>query len=142
MSEEEQQEYIPSGRDQHAWRARFYTRLQRYKTLLLSKWWVPLVCLVLGIASMMVLHQFQKPVFTSVGRMIVSIKLSLPEGSVYTEELSNFLGTQSALMQSDAVLQRAYMRTAPPAAQSSTNEPVIPKIRVSVLPKTTIFVLS
>ena len=35
--------------------------------------------------------------------MIVSIKLAIPEGSVYTEELSNFLGTQAALMQSGVV---------------------------------------
>jgi len=140
MSEEEQQEYTSSGRDQHVWRARFFTRFQRYKTLLIGKWWVPVVCLVLGVAAMLAIHKFQKPVFTSVGRMIVSIKLSLPEGSVYTEELSNFLGTQSALMQSDAVLQRAYTR----AGGQSTNElgePVVPDIKVKVLPKTTIFVL-
>ena len=40
--EEEQQEYIPSGRDQHMWRSRFFTRLQRYKTLIFSKWWAAL----------------------------------------------------------------------------------------------------
>ena len=39
--------------------------------------------------------------------MIVSIKLNIAEGSVYTEELSNFLGTQAALMQSGVVIDRA-----------------------------------
>ncbi len=140
MSEEEQQEYTSSGRDQHVWRARFFTRFQRYKTLLLSKWWVPVVCLVLGVVGMLVVHKFQKPVFASVGRMIVSIKLSLPEGSVYTEELSNFLGTQSALMQSDVVLQRAYKRSGG-GATNAFGEPVFPDIKVKVQPKTSIFVL-
>ena len=42
--------------------------------------------------------------------MIVSIKLNIAEGSVYTEELSNFLGTQAALMQSGVVINRAHAR--------------------------------
>ena len=61
----------------------------------------------------------QPPTFASVGRMIVSIKLNIAEGSVYTEELSNFLGTQAALMQSGVVINRrarAGRRPEPEAA--------------------------
>jgi capsular exopolysaccharide synthesis family protein len=70
--------------------------------------------------------------------MIVSIKLNITEGSVYTEELSNFLGTQAALMQSGVVVNRAHGRV---TAQKPdlTLQPV--GLKVTVLPKTTIFVL-
>jgi capsular exopolysaccharide synthesis family protein len=70
--------------------------------------------------------------------MIVSIKLNIQQGSLYTEELSNFLGTQSALMQGAEVVQRARDRV------TSQNPGLTPKpvtLDVSVIPKTTIFVL-
>ena len=70
--------------------------------------------------------------------MIVSIKLNIAEGSVYTEELSNFLGTQAALMQSAMVINRAHARVMAQKAEVGMH-PVA--LRVSVSPKTTIFVL-
>jgi capsular exopolysaccharide synthesis family protein len=70
--------------------------------------------------------------------MIVSIKLNLAEGSVYTEELSNFLGTQAALMQSGVVVNRAHARI---TAQKSELRMQPVGLKVTVLPKTTIFVL-
>jgi capsular exopolysaccharide synthesis family protein len=82
------------------------------------------------------------PVFISVGRMIVSAKLNIAEGSVYSEELGNFLGTQAALMQGDAVINRAHARV---TAQRPELRPELRmqgvKLKVTVLPKTTIFVL-
>ena len=53
--------------------------------------------------------------------MIVSIKLAIPEGSVYTEELSNFLGTQAELMQSSEVMRRAHQRV-----MAEQTEPGVP----------------
>jgi capsular exopolysaccharide synthesis family protein len=70
--------------------------------------------------------------------MIVSIKLNIAEGSVYTEELSNFLGTQAALMQSGVVLNRAHARVALQKPEVRW-QPV--GLKVTVSPKTTIFVL-
>ncbi len=70
--------------------------------------------------------------------MIVSIKLNIAEGSVYTEELSNFLGTQAALMQSGVVIQRAHARVTAQKPELRM-QPVV--LKVTVLPKTTIFVL-
>ncbi len=70
--------------------------------------------------------------------MIVSIKLNIAEGSVYTEELSNFLGTQAALMQSGVVIQRAHARVTAQKPEFRM-QPVV--LKVTVLPKTTIFVL-
>jgi succinoglycan biosynthesis transport protein ExoP len=78
------------------------------------------------------------PLLASVGRMIVSIKLNIAEGSVYTEELSNFLGTQAALMQSGAVINRAHGRV---TAQKPDLRMQPVELKVTVLPRTTIFVL-
>jgi polysaccharide biosynthesis transport protein len=119
-------------------KAHFLARLDRYKNLLRRKWWILVLGVTLGLSVQAVLSRFQPVSFVSVGRMIVSIKLAIPEGSVYTEELSNFLGTQAALMQSGVVLNRAHARVLAQKADSSM-KPV--GLKVSVLPKTTIFVL-
>ena len=123
--------------DRSVSKARFLAKFQRYGNLLRKRWWVLALGIALGVAVQLVLSRFEPVSFTSVGRMIVSIKLAIPEGSVYTEELSNFLGTQAALMQSGVVINQAHARL---ASQRSDFAPVV-GLKVSVLPKTTIFVL-
>jgi len=124
--------------DRYAWRAHVMSRLNRLKNLLTTKWWIPLTGVGLGLAISGQMWRNEKPRYTSTGRMIVSIKLSIPEGSVYTEELNNFLGTQAALMQSGVVLNRAYAAV----ASLLPNLPLQPvPLKVTVLPKTTIFLL-
>src|SRR6185436_15196309 len=119
-------------------KARFLAKFQRYFNLLRKKWWILLLGIGLGVGVQVVLSRFAPVSFTSVGRMIVSIKLAIPEGSVYTEELSNFLGTQAALMQSGVVINRAHSRV---VAQKPDQVMQSVALKVSVLPKTTIFVL-
>lgn len=116
----------------------FAARVARYRDLLARKWWVLLAGLALGLALAFGLPLLSAPAFVSSGRMIVSIKLALPEGSVYNEELSNFLGTQASLMQSGVVLNRAQGRVLALRA-GITNLAV--NLRISVSPKTSIFVL-
>src|SRR6266566_2863492 len=113
-------------------KAVFLARLDRYKNLLRRKWWILAIGITLGLGVEGALSSFEAPLFVSVGRMIVSIKLAIPDGSVYSEELSNFLGTQQALMQSGVVVNRAHIRV---TAQKPdmTAQPV--GLRVSVLPK-------
>jgi len=36
--------------DRPAWSAKFFTRLQRYRNLLVERWWVLLVCTGLALA--------------------------------------------------------------------------------------------
>src|SRR5438874_13829779 len=131
-------EIIQHPPDRSVVKARFLAKFGRYANLLRRKWWVLVLGVGLGIVAQLVLWRLSPASFTSQGRMIVSIKLAIPEGSVYTEELSNFLGTQAALMQSQVVVNRAHERV---IAQKPdlTAQPV--GLRVSVLPKTTIFML-
>src|SRR5690242_11042592 len=91
-------------------KAHFVNRLHRYRDLLVRKWWVLALGAVVGLAVEAGIWFLEAPSFVSLGRMIVSIKLAIPEGSVYNEELSNFLGTQAALMQSGVVVNRARQR--------------------------------
>ncbi len=118
--------------------AHFHARLGRCKALVAAKWWIPLLCVAFGAAVAGGWLKLAPPTFSSVGRMIVNIKLSIPEGSVYTEELSNFLGTQAALMQSGVVVNRAVLRLSS-LKPGQPSEPV--RLKVSVSPRTSIFVL-
>lgn len=125
-------------RTRHAGGRKFYSLLYRYRNLLVGRWWVLLVCLVVAVSVQALIVRRAPPVFASVGQMIVNVKLNISQNSLYTEELGNFLGTQQALMQSDQVLSRARNRADsqfPDAASRSVS------LQVSVLPKTTIFVL-
>ena len=122
----------------HHFASRFSARVSRFRSLLRRRWWVPLVAIGLGVAVQAIMLKFSAPVYSSIGRMIVNIKLMIPEGSVYNEELGNFLGTQASLMQSGTVVNRAHARV---TAQKPdlVAQPI--DLRVAVTPKTSIFVL-
>lgn len=124
--------------DRPTWSANFHTRLTRYRNLLTRRWWIPVVIVVIAVVVETLIIRYMPPKYISLGRMIVSIKLSLPEGSVYNEELSNFLGTQAALMQSGSVINRAQVRL---AAQKPNLAAAPVKLSVTVQPRTSIFVL-
>ena len=127
-----------TGTDRPTSAANFHTRLARYRNLLARRWWVLLLLIILAMGVQTALIYLLPPKYVSVGRMIVSMKLMIPEGGLFTEELSNFLGTQAALMQSGVVQNRAINRV---TAQKASLVPSPVKLAVSVLPKTTIFVL-
>jgi capsular exopolysaccharide synthesis family protein len=124
--------------DRSAWTARFFSRLHRYRNLFRRRWWVPVVCTGLALAAMAAYIRYAPMQYVSSGSMIVSIRLNIQQGSLYSEDLGNFLGTQAALMQGSEVQQRAHDRV---ASQNPglLSQPVL--LNVSVLPRTTIFVL-
>lgn len=132
------EDLAPAAPDRHAGGRKFYSRLQRYRNLLQRRWWVLAVCLMLALGIEALIIRLAPPVFASVGQMIVNVKLNIQQSSLYTEELGNFLGTQQALMHSDQVLNRARERV---ASQNPGVRPQPVELQVSVLPKTTIFIL-
>jgi uncharacterized protein involved in exopolysaccharide biosynthesis len=104
--------------------------------LLRRRGWILIVTTLLALAVQYALVRTAKPMYVSSGRMIVAIKLAIPEGAVYTEELSSFYGTQTELMRSDKV------RWTPPAAWPPcipSSPPCEVKLRVTVSPRTSIF---
>jgi polysaccharide biosynthesis transport protein len=124
--------------ERSASKAHLHARLTRYRNLLREKWWVLVLGALVGAAIQGAMVWYSPPMFVSVGRMIVSIKLAIQPASLYTEELSNFLGTQAALMQSGMVIDRAQGRVLAQKPEVGRH-PVA--LKVAVLPKTTIFVL-
>jgi succinoglycan biosynthesis transport protein ExoP len=124
--------------DRSAWTARFFARLQRYRNLLVKRWWVLIICAGLAAGGEAVYLWLSPPKYVSVGQMIVGIKLNIEQGALYTEELGNFLGTQAELMKGTQVQNRARDRV---AGQSPGLIPQPVSISVSVLPRTTIFLL-
>lgn len=132
MNEEAEQCYGPLAR-----RSQFAGKLRHTWDLLVRRWWVLALGLICGVAVEIGIARFQGPAYVSTGQMIVNVKLAIPQGSVFTEELSNFLGTQAALMQSEVVVNRAYSR----ACALLTNLPpaMRPVVKVSITPRTTIF---
>lgn len=131
---------IPSHpRQRIALVTRFFDKLHRYKTLVLAKSWILLVAVGLAVGVQYFLTLHAPPVFSSEGRMIVSIKLSIPDAQAYTEELDNFYGTQIALMKSDSVKEQVLNRL---EAMHATNDALIPSpvnISATISPKTSIF---
>ncbi|MES2570035.1 MAG: polysaccharide biosynthesis tyrosine autokinase [Verrucomicrobiota bacterium] len=88
----------------------FLNKVYRYRRLLKSRWWILLLTIALGLGTGAWWVSIQPERFSSVGRMMVSGKLNMPEGAVYSEELNNFYGTQIQLMQSGEVRRRAQDR--------------------------------
>src|SRR6266487_4447393 len=116
--------------------ARFLNYLHRYKNLLRRRWWVLPITLAIGLGIQGYRILKAPPTYVSVGRMIVSIKLQIQTGSVYTEEISRFLDTQVALMKSGTVMNRATDRV----RALKPNLPAGPvALAISLSPKTTIF---
>ena len=116
--------------------ARFFNHLHRYAGLLRRRWWILPLTLALALGIQALRLHYAPPAFMSVGRMIVSIKIQMATGTTYSEELSNFLGTQVALMKSGTVLNKAFERV---RALKPNLTPAPVDLQIVVSPKTSIF---
>lgn len=116
--------------------ARFFAQWHRYKKLLRTCWWVPLLAMVLMMGVQWLLLQRAGRLYVSTGQMIVNVKLSIPSQNTYSEEFENFFGTQVTLMQSDSVFNRVSQRLLSAYPESLTERV---DIQVGLAPKTSIF---
>ena len=85
-------------------------RVQRLLAFLLKYWWVPVVTLALGLGAGIGLVLWEPPTFVSKARMWETVKLRLPEGGLFAEDVQNFLGTQTELLQSVTLRDLALAR--------------------------------
>jgi succinoglycan biosynthesis transport protein ExoP len=122
-----------------AWSTSFITRLHRYKSLLIRRWWIPVLTICLGLFVEAFLAYQTPPSFLSIGKMMVAGSLKIAQGAVYSEENQNFYGTQIQLMQSTEVKRgaEALVRSTHPEMP-----PVPVEISVVQKPRTSIFELS
>ena len=85
------------------WSTAFITRMYRYKSLLLRRWWIVLLTICCGLLIEAWLIFQTPPSFQSTGKMMLAGKLNMNQGPVYSEDNVNFYGTQIQLMQSAEV---------------------------------------
>src|SRR5437016_12086596 len=90
-----------------SWSNAFITRLHRYKSLLLRRWWIPVLTVCLGLFVEAFLIYQTPPSFLSDSKMMLAGKLNIAQGAVYSEDSVNFYGTQIQLMQSAEVKRSA-----------------------------------
>src|SRR3954453_6707122 len=91
-----------------SWSTSFITRLHRYKSLLVRRWWIPVLTICLGLFVEAFLIYQTPPMFQSVSKMMMAGKLNIAQqGAIYNEDQFNFYGTQIQLMQSSEVRQGA-----------------------------------
>ncbi len=122
-----------------SWSAALITRLHRYKSLLLRRWWIPVLTICLGLFVEAFLIYQRPPEYMSASKMIVAGSMKIPQGAIYSEEMANFYGTQVQLMQSNEVKHsaEALVRSSHPELQ-----PVPVEILVLQRPRTAIFELT
>lgn len=120
------------------WSTAFITRLHRYKALLLRRWWIPVLTICLGLFVEAFLIYQTPPSFLSTSKMMLSGKLNIAQGAVYSEDEQNFYGTQIQLMDSADVRQGAesYVRSTHPELA-----PIHVTLNVIQRPRTSIFEL-
>lgn len=107
-------------------------------------WWLPVITVGLGLSAGGAFVFLKAPTYVSKARMWETLKLHLPEGAVFSEDVQTFVGTQSELLQSPALREMALSRL-------STNRLAIPhdkegkplevSIRVNAVPKSSVYLL-
>lgn len=127
----------PGQNQAHSWWLNFKIVLFRYGLVLKRLWWVPLLTVAIGLAAAGWFIANTPPSYLSSGRMMVSGKININEGSMYSEELLNFFGTQIELMQSGEVRNRALARV---QALNPGIKPVKVQLSVGQQPKASLFV--
>lgn len=118
--------------------ARFQNHLHRFKNQLRRRWWVVPLMIFAALGIQAYRLWTAPPTFVSKGRMIVNFKIQTQSGTggTFTEEWSQFLGTQGTLMKSPTVLRRAEERV---RSLKPDLKPTKVEVQITVLPKTTIF---
>jgi polysaccharide biosynthesis transport protein len=125
-----------AGAQQHERAEILQLTFQRYKYMLQNWWWIPLLTTAIGLGLQSWVVLSAPPQYQASGRLMVSGKISVPDGAMYTEEAANFFGTQLELLQSGEVARRADARV---MALNPNFEKVPVRLFASIIPKTSIF---
>src|ERR1019366_1996509 len=69
--------------------------IRRLLPVPLKCWWIPVLTLALGLGAGIAYVLYKPPTFVSKASMWETVKLRLPEGTLFSEDVQNFLGTQT-----------------------------------------------
>jgi polysaccharide biosynthesis transport protein len=95
-------------------------RLLRFLGFLRKYWWIPVSTLAIGLALEGGYVYWKEPAFVSYASMWETVKLKLPEGGVFSEDMQNYVGTLNGLLQSETLRQQALA-----LIKASTNDTAI-----------------
>jgi capsular exopolysaccharide synthesis family protein len=84
--------------------------LRRYELALRKHWWIPLLALCVALAPLTWHIYSAPPAYSSTAKVMVSGKLNVKEGQLFSEEVTGFLGTQVELLKSAVIFERALAR--------------------------------
>jgi succinoglycan biosynthesis transport protein ExoP len=130
-----------SSRDPLLSAKRLRTRVHRWSLTFRRYWWLlPLIAIPLVGGAYY--YSAKTPAqFESEAKLWVTGRLNLNEGKVYTEEVGNFIGTQSELLRSKTVQDRALAKVVQqfPTVASQTNFPFMLEVNDSA--KSSVFEL-
>jgi capsular exopolysaccharide synthesis family protein len=118
--------------------AQFFSRVQRYKTLLKRRWWVLLITLGIAVGAQTYRASQQPLTFVSKAQMIIGTRITVTESAASAGD-ENFVGTTIALLKGNLITSRVneVLR----AQQKDLPHPQV-ALDVSLVPKTSIFLLT
>jgi polysaccharide biosynthesis transport protein len=132
-------EPIPfQGGDRSNGAAQFFSRMQRYKTLLKRRWWILLLTLGIAVGAQTFRASKTPLTYVSKAQMIVGNRTPLTEsaGAAYDE---NFVGTTIALLKGNLITSRALDSLKTNYPNLSSGEVVL---NADLVPRTSIFLLT
>jgi len=95
-------------------------RLRRFLLFLPKFWWVPALTLAIGIVLAGVYIYFKEPAFVSRASMWQTLKLRLPEGGVFSDDMQNYMQNYAATL-SGFLQSKTLQQSAIAILKSSTN---------------------
>jgi capsular exopolysaccharide synthesis family protein len=121
-------------------------QIRRFLEFLRKFWWIPMLTLAVGIVLEAAYVHWKQPMFVSKASMWETMKLTLPEGGVFSEDMQNYMGTLNGLLQSETLRQQALaiLRTSTnttPIIYDSDGEPIKVDVSVSGNAKSSVFLV-
>jgi polysaccharide biosynthesis transport protein len=119
--------------------AQFFSRVQRYKSLLKRRWWVLLITLALAVGAQTYRASKTPLTYVSKGQMIVSVRNNITDSTAAAATDENFVGTTITLLKGSLITARAHEAI-------RREHPDLPRcevlLDVQLVPKTSIFLLT
>lgn len=116
---------------------------QRILTFLRSLWWIPTLTLLIAAGGAAAYVRTIPATYISRSLMWETVKLRLPEGSLFTEDVQNFLGTQTELLKSrtlrDLAIARLRANPTNHIPLGPDREPLFVDVRVAGGAKSSVF---
>jgi polysaccharide biosynthesis transport protein len=117
-------------------------KVYRYRAVIRRNWWILTLTIGIGVAYQSWVLYTKPQAFSSTSQVNIREELTLPENSA-TAKVSptneSFLNTNLAMLKSPDILDRARQRVALESPQLAV---AVPEIATSVIPRTTIFLIT